>query len=186
MRTPRGADTGLTLVEVVVAIAVFTIVSLGAAHLLVWVMRAMWSSGAATIALAAAQAKLEELQSLAWRWDESGNRVSDLDTNVAGGIPASGGRGLAASPANTLEENVDGYVDDLDDRGQWVGTGTRPPDSAAFVRRWHVRALGAAPEDTLVFRVLVIPLSNDPASGRVMSGRAAGESMLTTARTRVR
>lgn len=186
MRVPRDSDTGLTLVEVVVAVALFTLVSLGAAHLLVWVMRAMWSSGAETIALAAAHAKLEELQSLAWRWDEAANRVSDLDTNVSGRTPASGGRGLAVSPANTLEDNVDGYVDYLNDRGQWVGTGTRPPDSAAFVRRWQVRALAAAPEDTLVFRVLVIPLSNNPASGRVMSGRGAGESMLTTARTRVR
>jgi prepilin-type N-terminal cleavage/methylation domain-containing protein len=179
-------DTGLTLVEVVVAITLFALVSVGAAHLLVWVMRAMWSSGAETIALAAAQAKLEELQSLAWRWDAAGNRVSDRDTNLSGGTPSAGGPGLGVSPPNTLDDNVDGYVDYLDERGSWVGTGADPPNSAAFVRRWQVRALAAAPDDTLVIRVLVVPLANNPASGRVISGRGAGESMLTTARVRFR
>src|SRR5687767_13370180 len=104
MRSQRGSDAGLTLVEVIVAMAIFTLVSIGAAHLLVWVMRAMWSSGAETIALAAAHAKVEELQSLAWRWDEAGNRVSDRDTNLSGRTPASGGAGLAVSPANTLQD----------------------------------------------------------------------------------
>jgi prepilin-type N-terminal cleavage/methylation domain-containing protein len=182
----RKTDAGLTLVEVVIAIALFTLVSVGAAHLLVWVTRAMWSSGAETITLAAAQAKLEELESLAWRWDEAGNRVSDLDTDLTGRTPASGGPGLAVSPPNTLDENVDGYVDYLDERGQWVGTGPSPPDSAAFARRWQVRTLAAAPDDTLIFRVLVVSLANNPASGRVISGRGAGESVLTTARTRLR
>ena len=186
MRTRRDSNAGLTLVEVVVAIALFTVVSVGAAHLLVWVMRAMWASGAETIALAAAHAKLEELQSLAWRWDEVGNRVSDRDTDLSGRTPAGGGHGLAASPANTLQDNVDGYVDYLDERGQWVGTGPRPPDAAAFVRRWEIRELPAAAEDTLVFRVLVVPLANNPGPGRALSGRGAGESTLTTARTRLR
>lgn len=186
MTNRSESNAGLTLVEVVVAIAVFTLVSVAAAHLLVWVMRTMWSSGAETIALSAAQAKLEELQSLAWRWDEAGNRVSDLDTNLSGRTPASGGRGLAVSPANTLQENVDGYVDYLDERGQWVGSGPSPPGSAAFVRRWQVGALMAAPDDTLVFRVLVVPLVNDPAPGRVISGRGPGEARLITARTRLR
>ena len=186
MQKNRRTDTGLTLVEVLVAVALFTLVSVGAAHMLVWVMRAMWSSGAETIALAAAHGKLEELQSLAWRWDGASTRVSDLDTNLSGRTPATGGPGLAVSPGNTLEENVDGYVDYLDERGQWVGTGPSPPTAAAFVRRWQVRALGSAPDDTLIFRVLVVPLANDPAPGRVMSGRAPGESVLTTARTRVR
>ena len=185
MRSQHGSNRGLTLIEVVVAIALFTLVSVGAAHLLVWVMRAMWSSGAETVALAAAHARLEELQSLAWHWDAAGNRVSDLDTSLSGRTPAGGGRGLTVSPANALQENIDGYVDYLDTRGQWVGAGPRAPDSAAFVRRWEIRALAGAP-DTLVFRVLVVPLANNPASGRAMSGHGPGESLLTTARTRVR
>jgi hypothetical protein len=182
----RRQDAGLTLVEVIVAITLFTLVSVGVAHLWVWVMRAMWASGAETVALAAAQAKIEELESLAWRWDQSGNRVSDRDTNLSGRAPATGGPGLAVSPANTLEDNVEGYVDYLDGRGQWVGTGPSPPASAAFVRRWQVRARGLPPDDTLVMRVLVVPLANDPAPGRAMSGRGAGEAVLTTARTRMR
>lgn len=186
MANEGDSNAGLTLVEVVVAIALFALVSAAAAHLLVWVTRAMWSSGMETIALAAAQAKLEELESLAWRWDEAGNRVSDVSTNLSGRTPSSGGSGLAVSPPNSLTENVDGYTDYLDERGGWVGSGSSPPDSAAFVRRWQVSALTAAPDDTLVFRVLVVPLANNPGSGRVISGRGAGESVLTTARPRLR
>jgi prepilin-type N-terminal cleavage/methylation domain-containing protein len=179
-------EAGLTLIEVIVAITLFTLVSVGAAHLWVWVMRAMWSSGAETIALAAAQARIEELESLAWHWDGSGNRVSDLDTNLAGRTPTTLGPGLAVSPANTLEHNVDGYVDYLDVRGQWVGTGPSPPATAAFVRRWNVRGRDTASDDTRILRVLVVPLANDPAPGRVKSGYGAGEAVLTTARTRMR
>jgi hypothetical protein len=129
---------------------------------------------------------MEELQSLAWRFDGSGNRISDLETNLAGSTPSSGGRGLAASPANTLSVNVEGYVDYLDEHVRWAGTGPQPPATAVFVRRWAVRPLAAAPEDTVVLQVLVVPLANHHAAARASSGLGAGESRLTTARTRVR
>lgn len=177
----------MTLVEVTIATALFAVASVASAHLLVWATRALWASGAETIAVAAAQAKVEELLSLAWRFDERGNRVSDVATNLAVTPSSTGGTGLRPSPANALAENVDGHVDYLDQYGQWVGTGSQPPSSAAFVRRWAVRPLASAPADTLVLQVLVVPLANlQQANGGVPTGRGAGESLLTTARTRMR
>jgi hypothetical protein len=187
MRRNVVSESGLTVVEVTVAIALLTVISVAAAHLMVWAVRALWSTGAATTALAAAQDKMEELQMLAWRFDESGNRLSDFETDLTMDPPAAGGRGLAPSPTNALLENVDGYVDYLDEHGRWVGRGSRAPASAAFVRRWAIRPLAAAPEDALVLQVLVVPLATVGAgSSSVSSGHRAGESLLTTARSRVR
>ena len=175
----------MTLVEVVVATAIFTIGSLAAAHLLVWATRAFWATGAETTALAAAQMKMEELQSLAWRFDDSGNRVSDLETNLAGRTASGGGPGLTVSPANALQDSLDGYADYLDAQGQWVGAGSSPPAEAAFARRWAIRPFAGGPDDTLILQVLVAPTAND--RGRRRSpARGAGESLLISARTRVR
>jgi hypothetical protein len=163
----------LTHVEVVVATAIFAVGSVAAAHLLVWAGRALWASGAETTAVAAAQEKLEQLQSAAWRFDEAGNRVSAAE--------------LAASPPQTISANTSGYVDYLNEQGHSIGSGPDPPPSAAYVRRWAIRPLATAPDDTLVLQVVVVPLAHgDRARGTAASGRGPGESMLTTARTRVR
>lgn len=175
----------MTLVEVAVATALFTIASLAAAHLLVWATRAFWATGAETTALAAAQMKMEELHSLAWQFDGSGSRVSDLETNLSGRTASGGGPGLAVSPPNALLDSLDGYADYLDSHGQWVGTGPSPPPNAAFVRRWAIRPFVGAPDDTLILQVLVVPIANDRA-GRQSAARGAGESWLVSARTRVR
>ena len=125
------------------------------------------------MAVAAAQEKMEELQSAPWHFDAEGNRVSAPD--------------LAASPVNALFESVDGHVDYLDDRGQAVGSGPAVPASAAYIRRWAVRPLATAPDDTVVIQVLVVPLANgERARGVAATGRGPGESLLTTARTRLR
>jgi type II secretory pathway pseudopilin PulG len=182
----RSRESGLTLVEVVVATALFAAVSVSAAHLLVWAVRTMWSTGAETIAVAAAQEKLEQLESLAWRFDAAGNRMSDTDTDLTGSGLAGGGPGLAASPPNALRENLIGHVDYLDDQGQWLGTGAEPPPGAVFVRRWAVRPLPDAPEDTLILQVLVAPIANSRVTDRTPAGRPPGGSLLATARTRVR
>ena len=163
------SDSGLTLVEVIVATAIFTLVSVAAAHLLAWAVRALWSTGAETVALAAAQAKMEELQSREWRFDGAGNRVSDL----------------AASPPDALLRDVDGYADYLDAGGEPIAPAAQRPAHAVFLRRWSVRPLAAAPDDTLVFQVLVIPLSGG-AAAPPSAWRGRGDALLSAARTRVR
>ena len=182
--SPVERARGLTLVEVLIATTLFTVVTLAAAHLLVWATRALWFTAAQTVALAAAQAKLEQLESLAWHFDADGNAVSDFETNLSGEVFAGGGPGLTPSPPNALIESLDGYSDYLDADGRWVGTGGEPPGSAMYVRRWAVRPLGTT-SDTLVLQVLVAPLANAAGHGHPSSS-GEGESLLTTARTRVR
>jgi prepilin-type N-terminal cleavage/methylation domain-containing protein len=184
--TRGDRERGLTLVEVLIATTLFTVVTLAAAHLLVWAVRALWMTGAQTTALAAAQARLEELQALAWRFDDAGNRISDFDTNLSTQPAAGGGPGLSTSPPNALLTSLDGYADYLDADGRWLGGGTQPPPGAVFVRRWAVRPLTGGTEDTLVLQVLVVPLANQPNGRFQLVGRPGGESLLTTARTRVR
>lgn len=161
----------MTLVEVIVAIAVFATACLAAAHLLAWGMRTVQTSGASTVAVAAAAAKIEELHSLVWRFDQAGARISDA--------------GLAASPPDALQRNVAGFADYLDQAGQPAGAGTDPPPRAVYVRRWALRPLAAAPDDTLVIQVLVAPLP-DVASPNMRAATGGAATTLTTARGRMR
>ena len=171
--TKRAGGAGMSLVEVIVAMALFTVVAVSASHLVVWAMRALWAGGAETVATMAAQSRMEELLALEWRFDAAGNRVSDPR--------------LSPSPPDALTANVPGFADYLNRDGQSVGVGADPPAGAAFVRRWSVRPMAAAPEDSLVLQVLVVPLANGrAASGSGASGRGAGEAILISARTRLR
>jgi prepilin-type N-terminal cleavage/methylation domain-containing protein len=169
MRKPGTA--GMTLVEVIVAIAVFATACLAAAHLVVLGMRTVQTSGASTVAVAAAAAKIEELHSLVWRFDEAGERISD---------PA-----LALSPSDALQRNIAGFADYLDQEGQPAGAGVDPPPGAVYVRRWALRPLAAAPDDTLVIQVLVVPRT-DVGSPNARAATGGAATILTTARGRTR
>ena len=161
----------MTLVEVIVAIAIFATACLAAAHLVVWAMRTVHRTGAGTVALAAAAAKMEELHALDWRFDQSGARVSD---------PA-----LTISPADALLRNAPGFADYLDHDGQTAGAGSDPPPGAAYVRRWALRGLAASAEDTLVIQVLVAPIT-EVASPSARAATGGASAILTTARRRIR
>ena len=89
--------------------------------------------------------------------DEAGTGlpVSDLSTNLAADPPTNNGAGLNPSPPGTLNQDTAGYVDYLDARGQWVGTGTAPAPGAVYIRRWSIEPLATNPNNTLVFQVLV-------------------------------
>jgi hypothetical protein len=77
-------------------------------------------------------------------------------------------------------------VDFLDGGGNWVGTGSRPPASAVYIRRWSIQPLPTNPNNTLVIQVLVTPVTSELA--RVESAftrtRMAGDALLVTVRTR--
>ncbi len=75
--------------------------------------------------------KLEQLRALTLGFDDaSGLPVTDMSTNLTTEPPTSGGGGLNPSPSNSLSTNTPGYVDYLDSRGNWLGTGGAPPPTA--------------------------------------------------------
>ena len=179
---------GFSLVEVVVAMGILTAVSLGVAQLFALSTRANVIAKGQTSTTAMAEQKLEQLRGLTWGFDLQGQGLplSDTSTNLAVYPPAHNGSGLNPSPADALEQNTEGFVDFLDGNGAWVGTGSTPPASAVYIRRWSIQPLPTNPNNTLVIQVLVTPVTSEAA--RVESSftrtRMAGDALLVTVRTR--
>lgn len=184
----NSSSRGFSLVEVLVAMGLLTVVSLGVAQLFALSTRANVIAKGATSTTAMAEQKLEQLRSLTWGFDLAGQGLplSDTTTNLTVTPPTHDGSGLNPSPSDSLEQNTTGFVDFLDGAGTWVGTGSTPPGSAVYIRRWSIQPLPTNPNNTLVIQVLVTPVTNEQA--RVDSAfsrkRMAGDALLVTVRTR--
>lgn len=174
-------NSGFTLLEVLVALAILTTSVLGLMQVFTGTARATALARRMTVSSSLAAQKLDQLRGLAWAYDAAGVPVSDTqtDTTVAPEI-ASGGRGLAASPAAALQANTDGYCDFLDAQGRSLGGGTTPPPDTAYVRRWSIVPLADDPTDSFVLQVRL--LSRDAATA---GADDPGSATLTTIRTRV-
>ena len=184
----NSSNRGFSLVEVVIAMGLLTAVSLGVAQLFALTTRANLIAKGQTSTTAMAEQKLEELRGLTWGFDLEGQGLplSDTTTNLAVYPPAHNGSGLNPSPSDSLEENTAGFVDFVDGSGTWVGTGTTPPASAVYIRRWSIQPLPTNPNNTLIIQVLVTPVASE--SARVESAftrtRMVGDALLVTVRTR--
>jgi prepilin-type N-terminal cleavage/methylation domain-containing protein len=180
MRSTRG----FSLLEVVIAMAVLSTGVLAMSGLTLSARQAGFAAAQLGVAQLAARVKIEELRMLAWTSDAGVVPVSDWSTDLTVTPPrASGGVGLGSSPGDTLRTNVSGYCDFLDDNGQWVSSGTRPPAAAAWVRRWMVQPSGADP-DLLVIQVLVVPVRQSSVAAAISTGRALNGAWLTAYRAR--
>jgi prepilin-type N-terminal cleavage/methylation domain-containing protein len=180
---------GFSLVEVLVAMGLLTVVSLGVAQLFAVSARANHVAKGQTSATALAEQKLEQLRSLTWGFDakEQGLPVSDTTTGLASDPPTSTGSGLNPSPSDSLRSNQTGYVDFLDGHGAHVGTGSVIPPAAVYVRRWSIQPLPTNPNNTLILQVLVSPVSNERIrlQGGVNSlDRLPGDALLVSVKTR--
>jgi prepilin-type N-terminal cleavage/methylation domain-containing protein len=179
---------GFSLVEVLVAMGLLTAVSLGVAQLFALSTRANVIAKGATSTTAMAEQKLEQLRGLTWGFDMAGQGlpVSDTTTNLTVTPPTHDGSGLNPSPSDALEQNTAGFVDFLDGGGSWVGTGSTPPATAVYIRRWSVQPLPTNPNNTLVIQVLVTPVTNEQArvESQYTRTRMAGDALLVTVRTR--
>jgi prepilin-type N-terminal cleavage/methylation domain-containing protein len=189
MAQARSASSkGFSLVEVLISMGILTAVSLGVAQLFALSTRANFVARGQTSTTAMAEQKMEQLRALTWGFDTDGQGlpVSDTSTNLAVDPPTATGAGLNPSPSDSLEQNTPGYVDFLDAHGTFVGTGSTPPGSAAFIRRWAIRPLPTNPNNTLVLQVLVTPVSNE--GSRVATAgprrRMAGDALLVSVKTR--
>lgn len=184
----NSSSRGFSLVEVLVAMGLLTAVSLGVAQLFALSTRANVIAKGQTSTTAMAEQKLEQLRGLTWGFDLQGQGLplSDTTTNLTVMPPTHDGSGLNPSPSDSLEQNTDGFVDFVDGSGSWVGTGTTPPPTAVYIRRWSIQPLPTNPNNTLIIQVLVTPVTNEQA--RVESAftrtRMAGDALLVTVRTR--
>jgi prepilin-type N-terminal cleavage/methylation domain-containing protein len=182
------SSSGFSLVEVMISMAILTAVSLGVAQLFGVSTKANFAARGQTSTTAMAEQKLEQLRSLTWGYDADGQGlpVSDTTTNLSVDPPAATGAGLNPSPANALDENTPGYVDFLDANGAYVGTGSTPPSTAVYIRRWSVRPLPTNPNNTLVLQVLVAPVANEAVrlDGPGTRQRMLGDALLVSVKTR--
>ena len=179
---------GFSLVEVLVAMGLLTVVSLGVAQLFALSTRANVVAKGATSTTAMAEQKLEQLRGLTWGFDLAGQGLplSDTTTNLTVTPPTNDGSGLNPSPSDSLEQNTTGFVDFLDGSGNWVGTGSTPPATAVYIRRWSIQPLPTNPNNTLVLQVLVTPVTSEQArvESQFTRTRMAGDALLVTVRTR--
>ena len=191
----RSKAEGFSLIEVLVSVALLSVVSLGVAQLFALSTKANLSSkGQTSTALLAVQ-KMEQLKSLTWGYDQQsaalGLPASDTGTDLSQAQPTGGGAGLNPSPPNSLTVDTPGYVDYLDEHGVWIGNGGTAAGSAMFVRRWSITPLPTNPNNTLVFQVRVMTTRQARAvdaaaatGGTPPAGRFGEDTWLTSVKTR--
>jgi type II secretory pathway pseudopilin PulG len=157
------SSSGFSLVEVLISMGILTAVSLGVAQLFALSTRATFVARGQTSTTAMAEQKMEQLRALTWGFDTDGQGLplSDTSTNLAVDPLSANGAGLNPSPSSSLEANTPGYVDFLDAHGTYVGTGSTPPGTAVFIRRWAVTPLPTNPNNTLVLQVLVTTVNRE-------------------------
>ena len=179
-----GHERGFSLLEVLVAVFIFTAAIVAVAELLALSTRANGSARATTVATMLAEQKMEELRSLVWAFDSLGLALTDTTTDLAA-VPArpSGGGGLTPAHADSLSTNIDGYFDSADEYGRALG-GTGAVAGAVYLRRWSIEPLRDDPANTLVFQVLVLPAANGAQARSSTTGRLPGTARLVTVRTR--
>jgi prepilin-type N-terminal cleavage/methylation domain-containing protein len=185
------SSKGFSLVEVLVAMGLLTVVSLGVAQLFAVSAKANYVAKGQTSTTALAEQKMEQLRSLTWGFDSEGQGlpVSDTTSNLSTDPPTAGGSGLNPSPTDSLMSNSTGYVDFLDAHGAFLSTGTTTPADAVYIRRWSIQPLPTNPNNTLILQVFVTPVPNDKArssSGSVQSElrRMPGDALLVSVKTR--
>ena len=186
-RTARG----FTLVEVLIALALFVTIATGVAQLVAVATRAMRTAREQTMAVMLASGKMDQLRVLEWTYERAdpGDPIverSDRSTDLTTGAMSGGGPGLSVSPSDALASTAEGFADYLDDRGRWVGRGAAVPPTAVFIRRWSIRPLAASPDRTLVIQVLVTTVREERSRAGPWSGRSGVDALLTVVRTRKR
>jgi prepilin-type N-terminal cleavage/methylation domain-containing protein len=182
----RFNSRGFSFVEVMISMAILTVVSLGVAQLFAVATKVNMVARGQTSTTLAAEHKMEQIRSLSWGYDASGLPVSDTSSDLSVSPTTQSGRGLEQSPADSLEKNTAGFADYVDAGGAWVGSGATQPATAVYIRRWSIQPLPTNPNNTLVIQVLVTPIANE--GTRLVSSnprvRMPGDTLLVTVKTR--
>ena len=181
---PHRSD-GFALLEAIVSSGLLIVLVAGLGPLVAMSVAAARTVAHETTAWVLAVQKIEQFRGLTWTYDSDGREVSDVTTRVAIDPPGPDGRGLQSSPPESLQRNVQGYVDFLDRDCRWLGDAS-PPDGTSFMRRWSVRRLEAASNDLLVLQVVVMHVSVAARIGSTtpLSPNTPGVVWLTTLKGR--
>jgi prepilin-type N-terminal cleavage/methylation domain-containing protein len=189
-----STESGFSLLEVLVATGLLAVAALGVAQLFAFAADANLNSRGQTSTAVLATQKMEQLRSLAWGYAEGegvlvGTTLTDTTTDLTVDPPVTGGagKGLTASPSDSLDVTAAGFVDYLDAAGNWVGTGLTPPANTLYIRRWSIQPLPTNPNNTLVLQVRVITLRRElerQAAGAIGVGRLRDETRLVSVKTR--
>jgi prepilin-type N-terminal cleavage/methylation domain-containing protein len=186
--TSRRRDEGFSLVEVLVAMVLTSIIALGVAQMFVLAVRANLAARHQTSTTVLAAQKMEALRSLTWGFDDDGLGlpVSDTTTDLSAEPNTATGNGLNPSPVDSLDANRPGYVDYLDGRGTWIGGGGTPPPATVYIRRWSIQPLPTNPNNTLILQVLVTTVirENQVAGASSTRARHADDALIATVKTR--
>ncbi len=181
-RSRGSADSGFTLIEVLVALVLLASVALILADLTCRAVSITDRARRQAVMTAMAAERVEQLIGLGWGLGDArtATPVTDFGTDLSRALRTGGGAGLAVSPVDALTTNEMGYSDFADRRGTWVGAGPTMPAGATFVRRWRIARV---PETRACLVVEVVVDVVDPA-GRRPAGLSAAVVRLTTAKTR--
>ena len=153
-RKTRSSQSGLTLVETVVALGLLLTVSVGLLGLAAMAMATTENQGHLQARTAEyAQDKMEQL--LALKFCDASSDTTLLPTSTSGGqglagcpvplvSPATGSGGVGGS--SDPNAPVVGYVDYLDNSGNLLvtGNGGAPPAGWKYLRAWQISSANAA------------------------------------------
>jgi prepilin-type N-terminal cleavage/methylation domain-containing protein len=179
-----AADRGFTLVEVLIAMTLLCGAIVSLAQLSAVATASNHVARKSTVATLLAVQKIEALRALEWTVAGDGRTFSDTTSNTAALLePSATGTGLTQSPPESLERDVDGYVDYVDGFGR-VLAGSPAPEGTVFVRRWSIRPLGGHELNTLVIQVFVTPNPGRVRSGTEAWRRLKDEAWLVSLKTR--
>jgi type II secretory pathway pseudopilin PulG len=156
LASPRG----FTLFETLVATGILVTALAGIAQLFILGSHLTRQSNTSGAALVAAQDKLEVLAGLSFDYDADGTSITDPSLEI--------------SPASSLDEDTESYVDWLDSSGE-------PSDSSddgVFVRRWRVSAISHDEPESVAIEVCVFRMPADDVNAR------GADACLSTVRTR--
>lgn len=192
-RSRISSESGFSLVEVLAATVILTVALMSLAQLFAISTRSNFTARSNTFAALLAQQKMEQLRGLTWGFDVLNLPVSDITTDTSTGLavegcpaPGAGGgaTGLSPSPWGSLQQNISGWVDYIDQNGCLLGGGATPPPGAVFIRRWSVEPLPNNPNNTLILQVLVTRDFDRGAADAANVARMNEEARLMSIKTR--
>jgi type II secretory pathway pseudopilin PulG len=150
-RKARNSESGMTLIETVIALALLLVVAVGVLGLGAIALATTENQGHLMARTAEyAQDKMEQL--LALKFCDATSDTTVLPTSSAGGQGLAGcaaplnnnGTGIGGSSDPTAP--VAGFVDYLDDSGNFLpaGTGGAAPNGWKYIRVWQISSANAA------------------------------------------